>query len=95
MLVDNFRDLAHRIELGEVGDRKILTKTLIQMIQLRKTLLETEGRTMAMTEENKKIYEELKEKYKDDPRALRIIEARAKDPKADFEEVKGVFELLY
>lgn len=50
---------------------------------------------MAMTEENKKIYEELKEKYKDDPRALRIIEARAKDPKADFEEVKGVFELLY
>lgn len=50
---------------------------------------------MAMTEENKKIYEELKEKYKDDARALRIIEATTKDRNPDFEELKGVFELLY
>lgn len=50
---------------------------------------------MAMTEENKKIYAELKEKYKDDAWAMDLIEARAKDPKADFEEVRVVFELLY
>ena len=50
---------------------------------------------MAMTEENKKIYEELKEKYKDDPKAMELIEAAAKRRNPKLWEVKAAFELLY
>lgn len=50
---------------------------------------------MTMTERDKKIYEELKEKYKDDPRAMELIEAAAKLDNPNFWEVKAAFELLY
>lgn len=50
---------------------------------------------MAMTEENKKIYEELKEKYKDDARAMDLIESAAKLDNPKFREVEAAFELLY
>lgn len=50
---------------------------------------------MTMTERDKKIYEELKEKYKDDPWAMDLIEAAAKRDNPKFWEVKAAFELLY
>lgn len=50
---------------------------------------------MTMTERDKKIYEELKEKYKDDLRAMELIEAAAKLDNPKFWEVKVAFELLY
>jgi len=50
---------------------------------------------MAMTEEDKKIYEELLEEYKDDKGALEIIEATAKDRNPNFKELKSVFPMFY
>lgn len=50
---------------------------------------------MAMTEKNKKIYEELKERYKDDAWAMELIEAAAKRRNPKFWEVEAAFELLY
>ena len=47
---------------------------------------------MAMTEEDKKIYEELLEEYKDDKWALGIIEARAEYRKPDMKGLKEMFE---
>lgn len=58
-------------------------------------MLKTGVRQMAMTEEDKKIYEELLEEYKDDKGALEIIKTRAKDRNSKMEEVKAAFELLY
>ena len=50
---------------------------------------------MAMTEQNNKIYEELKQQYKDDARAMDLIESAAKLDNPKFREVEAAFELLY
>lgn len=50
-----------------------------------------------MTSEEKLIYNRLKEKYKDDRAALRLIEAELLDPteKRNWEEREGILEMYY
>ena len=48
-------------------------------------------KTSNMTEEDKRIYKELLEEYKDDPGALKIIGANAKYREPKMKELRGIF----
>ena len=54
--------------------------------------MEADGKkTSNMTEEDKRIYQELLEEYKDDPEALKIIGANAKYREPKMKELRGIF----
>lgn len=47
-----------------------------------------------LTKEEQKIYEELKEKYKNDKGALKQIEQETKEKKRDWEQLRWVLEMF-
>ena len=53
--------------------------------------MEADGKkTSNMTEEDKRIYQELLEEYKDDPMTLDIIENKAKFKEPKMKELQGI-----